>query len=57
MHNIEFYEVKDANRTLISFVFDIEFFKKLNLNELKEHYRHGGLGDVKIKKFLNDIIQ
>ena len=28
-----------------------------NLNELKEHYRRGGLGDVKIKKFLNHIIQ
>ncbi len=28
-----------------------------NLEELKEHYRRGGLGDVKIKKFLNDIIQ
>ena len=28
-----------------------------NLNELKEHYRKGGLGDVKIKKFLNDVIQ
>lgn len=28
-----------------------------NLNELKEHYSRGGLGDVKIKKFLNNIIQ
>ena len=28
-----------------------------NLNELKEHYKRGGLGDVKIKKFLNAIIQ
>lgn len=28
-----------------------------NLNELKEHYQRGGLGDVKIKKFLNHIIQ
>lgn len=28
-----------------------------NLNELKEHYRRGGLGDVKIKKFLNAVIQ
>ena len=24
-----------------------------NLDELKDHYRRGGLGDVKIKKFLN----
>ena len=28
-----------------------------NLDELKEHYSRGGLGDVKIKKFLNHIIQ
>lgn len=28
-----------------------------NLEELKEHYERGGLGDVKIKKFLNNIIQ
>ena len=28
-----------------------------NLDELKEHYQVGGLGDVKIKKFLNNIIQ
>ena len=28
-----------------------------NLDELKAHYRRGGLGDVKIKKFLNNVIQ
>lgn len=28
-----------------------------NLDELKEHYRHGGLGDVKVKKFLNNVLQ
>lgn len=28
-----------------------------NLDELKEHYKRGGLGDVKIKKFLNNIVQ
>ena len=28
-----------------------------NLDELKEHYRRGGLGDVKIKKFLNNVMQ
>ena len=28
-----------------------------NLDELKDHYRRGGLGDVKIKKFLNDVLQ
>lgn len=28
-----------------------------NLNELKEHYQRGGLGDMKIKKFLNSILQ
>ncbi len=29
----------------------------MNLNELKAHYQRGGLGDVKIKRFLNQIIQ
>lgn len=28
-----------------------------NLSELKEHYQRGGLGDVKVKKFLNDVMQ
>lgn len=28
-----------------------------NLDELKDHYRRGGLGDVKIKKFLNEILE
>lgn len=39
-----------------------EHFKKYmsdykNLDELKEHYRKGGLGDVKIKKFLYQILE
>lgn len=40
---------------------DEDFTKYLpeykNLDELKEHYRRGGLGDVKIKRFLNNVIQ
>ena len=28
-----------------------------NLNELKAHYTRGGLGDVKVKKFLNNVLQ
>lgn len=28
-----------------------------NLDELKAHYQRGGLGDVKVKKFLNNILQ
>ena len=39
-----------------------EHFKKYlpeynNLEELKEHYKRGGLGDVKIKLFLNNVLQ
>lgn len=39
-----------------------EHFKKYlseyeNLDELKAHYQRGGVGDVKIKRFLNDILQ
>ena len=43
------------------FAKDEDFNKYLpeykNLDELKEHYRRGGLGDVVIKKFLNHILQ
>lgn len=28
-----------------------------NLDELKGHYQRGGLGDVKVKKFLNNVMQ
>ena len=35
-----------------------EFFPEyINLDELKAHYQRGGLGDVKVKKFLNNVIQ
>ena len=40
---------------------DEDFAKYLpeykNLDELKDHYRRGGLGDVVIKKFLNNVLQ
>lgn len=28
-----------------------------NLDELKDHYTRGGLGDMKVKKFLNNVLQ
>lgn len=28
-----------------------------NLDEMKAHYQRGGLGDVKVKKFLNQVLQ
>ena len=28
-----------------------------DLDELKAHYQRGGLGDVKVKKFLNNVMQ
>ncbi len=39
-----------------------EHFKKYlpdyaNLEELKAHYERGGLGDMKVKKFLNEVMQ
>lgn len=41
---------------------DDESFKKYlpeykNLDELKAHYERGGLGDMKIKKFLNSVME
>ncbi len=39
-----------------------EHFKKFlpdyaNLDELKDHYKRGGLGDMKVKRFLNNVMQ
>ena len=35
-----------------------EFLPDYNdLDELKDHYKRGGLGDVKVKKFLNNVMQ
>ena len=46
---------------LDAFCTDEHFEKYLpdykNLDELKEHYQRGGLGDVKVKKFLNNVLQ
>ncbi|MDU5913458.1 MAG: tryptophan--tRNA ligase [Anaerococcus vaginalis] len=46
---------------LDAFCEDYHFEKFLpeykNLDELKAHYRKGGLGDVKIKKFLNKVLE
>lgn len=43
------------------FATDEDFVKYLpeykNLDELKDHYRRGGLGDMVIKKFLNNVLQ
>ncbi len=30
---------------------------KETIAEMKEHYRRGGLGDVKVKRYLNDVLQ
>lgn len=46
---------------LDAFCKDEDFEKYLpdykNLDELKAHYMRGGLGDVKVKKFLNSVLQ
>ncbi len=45
---------------LDAFVNDTSFEEFLpeykNLDELKDHYRKGGLGDIKVKKFLFDVL-
>lgn len=46
---------------LSAFATDEHFKKYLpeykNLQELKAHYERGGLGDMKVKRFLNDVMQ
>ena len=49
------------NNDLDAFCKD-EYFEEFwpeykNLDELKAHYHRGGLGDVKVKKFLNKVLQ
>ena len=43
--------------TLLTQVFKKYLPEYNNLDELKEHYKRGGLGDVKIKLFLNNVLQ
>ena len=62
-------QVSDPGRTegnpvfmyLDAFCTDEHFARYLpdyaNLDELKAHYQRGGLGDVKVKKFLNNVLQ
>lgn len=36
---------------------DVFASDKNAVEEMKEHYKRGGLGDVKVKKYLNEILQ
>jgi tryptophanyl-tRNA synthetase len=45
----------DAFATDASFAEFLPEYK--NLDELKAHYQRGGLGDMKVKRFLNSVIQ
>ncbi len=47
-----YLDVFCENRHFADYLPDYE-----SLEELKTHYRRGGLGDVKVKKFLNKILQ
>lgn len=44
------------NNTVFTYL-DAFCREKDKLKEMKEHYQRGGLGDVKVKKYLNEIIQ
>ena len=47
---------KIEGNTVFSYL-DIFDGDKQKVHELKEHYQRGGLGDVKIKRYLNDVMQ
>ena len=60
--DIEDYERDRAEKKLLMKLQEAEEAVKdgegwLNLDELKAHYQRGGLGDVKVKKFLNKVLQ
>ncbi|WP_042351403.1 tryptophan--tRNA ligase [Bacillus massiliigorillae] len=44
------------NNTVFTYL-DAFCSDKETLEEMKAHYRRGGLGDVKVKRYLNDILQ
>jgi tryptophanyl-tRNA synthetase len=47
---------KIENNTVFLYL-DVFCTDKIALEDLKEHYQRGGLGDVKIKKYLNELLQ
>lgn len=52
--------VQDPGQVEGNMVFTyLDFFAddKAYVNELKEHYQRGGLGDVKIKRYLNEVLE
>ena len=52
-HNDYDYPLEDGN-----VVFALDYDKYTDeLLELKEHYKRGGLGDVKVKEYLNEVLQ
>ena len=60
--DIEDYERDRAEKKLLLKLQEAEEAVKdgegwLDLDELKAHYTRGGLGDVKVKKFLNNVMQ
>ena len=55
-------EEADVKKKVMSMFTEPEYFADFlpeyqNLDELKAHYTRGGLGDVKVKKFLNKVLQ
>ena len=55
------YKTKGKVADLDAFCKDEHFSRYLpeyaNLGEMKAHYERGGLGDMKVKKFLNAVMQ
>ncbi|SFC76279.1 tryptophan--tRNA ligase [Clostridium uliginosum] len=44
------------NNTVFTYL-DVFCNDKIELEEMKEHYKMGGLGDIKVKRYLNEILQ
>lgn len=47
----------EVNNNTVFIYLDAFCKDKVKLEEMKEHYKKGGLGDVKVKKYLNEILQ
>lgn len=56
-HHIRVEDPGQVEGNMVFIYLDTFCDDKQKVEEMKEHYRNGGLGDVKIKKFLNEVLQ
>ncbi|WP_252228955.1 tryptophan--tRNA ligase [Clostridium sp. ZBS15] len=56
-NHIKVEDPGEVNNNTVFTYLDAFCDDKIKLEEMKEHYKRGGLGDIKVKKYLNEILQ